>query len=109
MNIEFNGIEVSRHDMVNFQYRLEGYDMEWSLVLKKTEAIFGNMSEGQYTFKVKAQSPDGVWSRPAIFSFTVLPPWYRTWWAYLLYLCGSIGLVMAAFRWRTGALKKREE
>ena len=38
---------------------LEGYDKEWSPVLKKTSSTFGNISEGTYTFKLKAQSPFG--------------------------------------------------
>ncbi len=109
ITIEFNGIEVSRHNMVNYQYKLEGYDKDWSPVLKKTEASFGNMSEGDYIFKLKAQSPDGIWSEPILYSFTVLPPWYRTWWAYLLYIVCSVTVMRLVFKWRTKELKKRQE
>jgi len=109
ITIEFNCIEVSRHAMVNYQYMLSGYDKTWSPVLKKTEATFGNMNEGTYTFMVKAQSPDGVWSDPISYTFDVLPPWYRTIWAYLLYIV-LISLSLRLYlRWRTNELKKRQQ
>ncbi len=85
LTFEFNAIEAGKPFLVNYQYILEGYDKEWSPVLKKTSATFGNIFEGSYTFKVKAQSPEGVWSNPISYSFKVLPPWYRTWWMYSLY------------------------
>lgn len=109
ITIEFNCIEVSRHNMVNYQYQLEGYDKEWSPVLKKNEATFGNIGEGSYTFKLRAQSPDGVWCEPITYSFNVLAPWYRTWWAYLLYAFTVIGSFVLFFKSRTKALKQRQE
>lgn len=64
VTIEFNALETSRHFMVRYQYMLEGYDKEWSPVTDNTIATFGNIFEGTYTFKLKACSPDGVWSDP---------------------------------------------
>jgi ligand-binding sensor domain-containing protein/signal transduction histidine kinase len=85
INIGFGAIEVDRPNMVSYRYMLEGYDKDWSPVLKETSATFGNISEGTYTFKVKAMGPNGVWCEPVTYIFKVLPPWYRTWWAYLMY------------------------
>jgi signal transduction histidine kinase len=87
---------------------LEGYDKDWSPVTDKATATFGNIREGNYTFKVKAQSPDGIWSNPVIYMFKVLPPWYRSWWAYTSYILGVIIILWGFIRWRIGALKREK-
>ena len=93
ITIDFNATEVTYPNLVNYQYILEGYSKDWSPVTKSTTASFGNMHEGKYTFKLKAQGPNGVWSDPVIYTFRVLPPWWRTWWAYTFYgLCLLIGV-----------------
>ncbi|HXU28330.1 MAG TPA: two-component regulator propeller domain-containing protein [Bacteroidia bacterium] len=109
LTIEFAAIEPARPYLVNYQYILEGYDNEWSPITNKTNASFGNIHEGTYVFKLKAQSPDGVWSTPIAYTFKVLPPWYRTWWMYLTY--GIIILLggWLFFRWRTAELRKEKE
>jgi signal transduction histidine kinase/ligand-binding sensor domain-containing protein len=82
---EFAAIETDRPFLVKYQYMLEGYDKDWSPITNKSNANFGNINEGTYTFKLKAQGANGVWSKPITYTFKVLPPWYRTWWAYLGY------------------------
>ena len=85
ITFDFVALELVRPQDVLYQYKLEGYDKEWSPPSNKTSATYGNIFEGTYPFKVKAQSPSGIWSEPITYTFKVLPPWYRTWWAYLLY------------------------
>ncbi|MDQ6608983.1 MAG: ATP-binding protein, partial [Bacteroidota bacterium] len=55
---------------------------------------------GHYTFLVKAQSPEGVWGQPVTYSFTVLPPWWRTWWMFALYAFLVIAFVVLFSRWK---------
>jgi ligand-binding sensor domain-containing protein/serine phosphatase RsbU (regulator of sigma subunit) len=109
VTFNFHGIETGRNWLVRYQYILEGYDEDWSPVTEKTSATFGNIDEGAYTFKVKAQSPEGVWSEPFIYSFKVSPPWWRTWWAYSLYVLAAIALVLFIVRWNTRRLRARAE
>lgn len=109
VSIEFNALELSNNFLVNYQYKLEGYDKHWSPVLKKNEASFGNINEGDYTFLLKAQSPDGVWSQPLKFKFKVLPPFYRTIWAYLFYIVAGLLSIRQIIRWRTATFKKRQK
>jgi len=89
---------------------LKGYDKNWSPVTNKTTASFGNISGGNYTFMLKAQSPDGVWSKLVSYSFEVLPPWYLSWPAYLFYsllfIAGIIGV--DRFQRRRLILKERQ-
>jgi len=88
---------------------LEGYDKDWSPVLKNTSATFGNIHEGSYTFKVKAQGPNGVWCDPVTYSFKVLPPWYRTWWAYGIYGILFLLALRIFIKWRESSLRREKE
>ena len=113
VTFEFNAVQLSRSHLLNFQYMLQGYDKEWSPVLKKREATFGNISEGTYLFKLKAQytGPDGnnQWSEVLTYTFKVLPPWYRAWWMYSLYAITLIGIVYLIIKQQTKKLKQRQK
>ena len=99
ITIDFAANELAHPQLVEYQYMLEGYDKEWSPVLKKTSATFGNMDEGRYTFKVKARytglSEPGAneWTEPVTYSFRVLPPWYRSVLAYFIYGIAFLSMI----------------
>ena len=109
LTLDFAAIEPARPSNVLYQYMLEGYDKKWSQPSNDSWANYGNIFEGSYQFKVKAQSPDGVWSKPITYPFKVLPPWYRTWWAYLLYALSFSTILFSYIRWRTAKLRKEIE
>jgi ligand-binding sensor domain-containing protein len=100
ITFEFRAIEPARPGLVRYQYMMDGYEEEWSPVSDKTNATYGNIHEGTYTFKLKAQSPDGVWSRPLTYTFKVLPPWYRTWWFIIPAVGCLVTLFYSLIRWR---------
>jgi ligand-binding sensor domain-containing protein/signal transduction histidine kinase len=108
LTIEFVAIETSRPKLVGYTYKLEGYDNEWSPLGDQTSATFGNIHEGNYTFKLKAKGPDGIWSDEVIYKFKVLPPWYRTWWAYSFYLLTGLAVLWIFIKWRVRTLKKEK-
>src|SRR5690606_30480024 len=109
IEFEFGAVETSRADQLRYQFMLEGYDKQWSPVLKKSSASFGNIAEGIYTFRLKAQNSEGLWSEPISFSFEVLPPWYRRWWAIAIYSILIFLLLYAVYRYRTASLRKDKE
>jgi len=81
----FKAISLSKPAQVMYSFMLEGYEEEWSPVTTRTEAVYPNLPPGEYTFKVKARSPDGVWSEvPVAYAFSIAPPYWQTWWFYLL-------------------------
>ncbi len=98
ITFDFIGVETARPDLVRYRYKLEGNDEEWSPVTDEATASFGNIFEGSYNFMVQAQSPDGVWSEPLIYSFKILPPWYRSTFAYLFYIIVFMGGVYSIHR-----------
>jgi len=106
---DFLTIETDRSFLVNYQYMLVGQDEVWSPITKKTDVTFNNLHEGVYTFLLKAQSPWGVWSTPVQYSFTVLPPWYRSWWAYVFYFMILMGGISAIVQFQTKKLVVRQK
>ncbi len=99
IGFDFNAVETGKNFLVKYQYMLEGYDKDWSPAGSKTSVNFGNIYEGTYTFMLRAQSPEGVWSNPITYTFKVLPPWWRTWWMYVVYAIVAIGLILLLFWW----------
>ncbi|SMD42817.1 Two component regulator propeller [Aquiflexum balticum DSM 16537] len=104
LSFEFTAIDPFFSKSTLYQYYLDGFDKAWSPLSKNNTANFGNLMEGSYTFQLKALNPYGIWSEMS-YSFRVLPPWYRTWWAYLLYAFLFFGAITGFIRWRTNKLK----
>lgn len=90
--INFAALEYSHPDDVEYSFMLGGFDKEWSEWNTKTEKEFNNLPSGHYTFYVKCRMGEEV-SEPAEYSFTILPPWYQSWWARLIYILSGIGLL----------------
>ena len=99
-------------DRNRYQVRLDGYDDDWSDWSDETQKDYTNLREGRYAFLVRAKDVYGQTSEAQPFAFRVLPPWYRTWWAYLLYALLGAGLLYAAARawgWRLEQQNRRLE
>ena len=107
ITIEFAAISPTFGKYTQYRYKLDGYEKNWSPYNTKGEAFFGNMSEGNYTFHLEAITSFGATSTLS-YSFTVVPPWYRTWWAYSLYALLFIAAISVFIRWRTKALLKEK-
>jgi serine phosphatase RsbU (regulator of sigma subunit) len=84
LTFAFAGVHLQSKTHVRYQYKLEGLDNEWSAITKNTEAVYGNLPAGNYSFKVKSMNQSGVWSAPTEYNFEVRPPWWATWWFRIL-------------------------
>jgi len=112
ITLEYGAYDPAHPNQIEYRYLLEGSDKAWSSPTRKTEIGFGNLFEGNYMFKVQSRytgTQSHVWSEPALFTFTVLPPVWRTWWAYFLYLLVAMGSISQYIRWRERALKNRQK
>lgn len=92
-----------------YQYFLEGFDESWSDWTTETQRDLTNLPEGDYHFRVRGQNVYGEISEEASYTFTLLPPWYRTWWAYLFYGLALLGLVGFIVRWRSEQLRREKK
>ena len=87
ISFNYNGGQFNNPNNVVYRYILGGIDKNWSAISNKTTSEnYRDLPSGEYTFKVASKGYNGVWSEPAEFSFTITPPWWQTWWAYLGYL-----------------------
>ncbi len=84
---------TDKQEEVTYSYRLVGFDTAWSKWSEQTRKEYTNLPEGDYTFRVKAKNVYGIESSTGTYSFTVLPPWYRTWTAYGGYMGAGIGFI----------------
>jgi ligand-binding sensor domain-containing protein/signal transduction histidine kinase len=79
--INYFGNSLRNPDQVSYRFRLIGMEEGWSPVTYSKEAAFTNLSPGPYRFEVLAANSDGIWNtEPAVFEFTIIPPfWQRPW------------------------------
>lgn len=68
-----------------YSYRLKGLDEDWSEWTPDHKKEYTNLHEGYYTFEVRSKNIYNVTGSTASCSFRIMPPWYRTWWAFSLY------------------------
>ncbi len=85
---------------IQYQYYLEGFDKQWSDWTHSTRKEYTNLFEGNYVFHVKAKNLYDTVSNEIRFSFTIKPPIYRTWFAYLFYIILIVSLVIMIFQRR---------
>ncbi|MDQ1086657.1 hybrid sensor histidine kinase/response regulator transcription factor [Siphonobacter sp. SORGH_AS_1065] len=90
-SIEFVGLHYANPRKQQYAYQLVGYNKDWVRVNAQQRTVtFSNLPAGDYTFQVKSSNDDGVWlEQPTVLYITILPPWWKTWWAYLLYLTAA--------------------
>jgi DNA-binding CsgD family transcriptional regulator len=94
---------------VKYSIMLNGFDKQWSAWSKKTEKDYTNLSAGKYTFRVKSMNNRGIESGVKNYSFTILPPWYGTVWAMLIYIAAFAGLNYLFFIWLRNLYRKQEK
>lgn len=94
ITIEFSAMDYKSAGKNEFSYKLEGFDNQWNNVGARNTATYTNLPPGKYTLKVKAKNSDGVWSEDAAsLALQINPPFWKTTWAYLVYLLIIIGLL----------------
>src|SRR6056297_181661 len=81
----FAAIDWTAPHKIRYSYRMEGLHTNWSLPTADPMADYRNLPFGTYTFQIRAIGESRVWSEPFDYTFTILPPWWRTWWAYGMY------------------------
>ena len=86
--VEFALLAYQNEQQCKYAYRLEGYDHDWHHVdADNRQAAYQNLPSGTYQLTLRAiDSYGNLVELPYAIQVRVLPPWYRTWWAYLIYL-----------------------
>jgi ligand-binding sensor domain-containing protein/serine phosphatase RsbU (regulator of sigma subunit) len=96
-------------DHATYKFIMEGHDDDWSPFSTSNQAVYTNIPPGTYVFKVVAKNSFGVESKEVIeFSFTITPPFWKTWWFYTISAVLVLAGLILFFRWRTANLEKEK-
>lgn len=108
-SVEFSLLSYGNTEKNVYAYQLEGYDDDWEYCIKGThKAVFQNLSFGTYHLRVKATDGYGKWQElPYTITIQVLPPWYASRLAFMLYILMLIGGIFAVARWYKERVKTR--
>ena len=109
VTIQYAGLHFSDPAQNTYRYRMAGVVDDWDEVGTRREVTFPTLGAGRYTFEVQAANADGVWSdESATIDIVVHPPWWRTWWALLLFAGLAVFALVRADRWQRARLLRQE-
>jgi ligand-binding sensor domain-containing protein len=89
-------------------YKLENYDRDWRNAGAPGTAYYYNVPPGNYVFKIKTASADGVWAERSI-EVTIMPPWWSTWWAYFMYAVLIAAVIWTIVYYHSRSLRRELE
>ncbi|SMD06958.1 hybrid sensor histidine kinase/response regulator transcription factor [Pedobacter africanus] len=97
-SIDFLALNYIQPQRNKYAYKLEGFEKDWNYVNIPT-ATYTNLPAGKYKLLVKGSNNDGLWnSTPASLEIRILPPLWKTWWAYLLYFIAGVAVLYFVLR-----------
>lgn len=108
-DIEFSLLTYGNTRKNSYAYQLEGYDEDWQYSKQdEHKATFQNLNAGTYKLHLKANDGYGKWQElPYTITIKVLPPWYASRLAFMLYILMLIGGIFAVARWYKERVKTR--
>lgn len=107
--VEFSALDFSAPEKNRYAYRLDGYDKAWiETDATRRLAAYTNLSPGNYQLRLRGSNRNGTWTeKEFVFPIHVIPAWYQTWWAYVVYALLTLGVLFMLIRWRLWALKEQ--
>lgn len=110
LSIDFAALEYSMPDKISYAYFLEGWDKDWNYSGTLRSVNYTHLKEGTFKLYIKNTDADGEWSaKQMILKIIVLPPWYRSWWAYLIYCAMAFSVVYIYLRYKTSQTRLEYE
>lgn len=110
-SIEFAALTYNNPELNRYAYRLVNFDRDWQYTdANRRFAYYNNLPSGKYTFQLKATNENGVWSGYIReLTVVVLPPFWATWWAYLLYVALTLAIIVYFYRAAKNRILLRNE
>lgn len=110
LKLDFIGISLSNPDGVTYKIKLEGYDQDWKPATKQAFEIYSNLPPDKYVFKLIACNSAGVCnSSPITMKITITPPYWKTWWFYLIVFSVVAGSLFAYIKLRERKLLQEKK
>ena len=110
MQISFVGLSYQNPEGVTYQYKLDGYDLDWSDITKSRVVNYPRVEDGHFTFMVKACNPNGICvDEPLELNITIRPPIWKRWWFITLLVLIGIAGIYAFIKYRERKHKALQE
>jgi len=110
VSLDFTGLYFSNSEEIKYSHKLEGFDEDWNSPTTYRTITYTNLAPGTYHLWVRASNPDLTWSDDvSLLTFEILPPWWRTWWAYGFYLIVIVATIITIDRAQRRRIIKKEE
>jgi diguanylate cyclase (GGDEF)-like protein len=110
VSFEFAALDFAAPEKNRYAYMLDGFDENWIQLGTIRRATYTNLDAGDYVLRVKGSNNDGVWNEDAVaLKIHVLPPPWRTWWAYTIYGLVLIGVMVRYTRAQRQKLEREAE
>lgn len=110
LTFSFTALEYSSPNKISYAWKMEGWDRDWNYAGNLRMASYTQLREGEYKFRVRCTDAEGQWNPQEIAVIvTVLPPWYRSWWAYTLYVCLLAAAIYSYLSYKTRQTKLKYE
>lgn len=110
LEIQITGIHYADQDEVRYMYKMEGMRDEWIDLGRQRTILFSGLHPGEYVFRAKAVSGDGIWSEKELtMPIHIPPPFYATAWFGLASIGLLLALLYAVIRYREGTIKKKDK
>ena len=104
--IKFAALDYDNPKKNEYAFKLEGYNSAWTSLENKRELTFTNLDPGTYNLKIKGANSDGYWNEEGkTITIIINAPWWRTWWAYTLYILFTLGILYGIYLFRTKQLE----
>ena len=101
ISVDFAAMHFASSKNNSYQYKLQGFDKNWRDGGNIGNATYTNLAPGEYTLFIKGSNLDNVWSDGTkSITIIILPPWWRTWWAYILYAALFLFILWQIFRYQ---------
>ncbi len=108
-HFEYSSPSYGHQSNIEYSYLLKGFDDKWSPWSKKSEKDYTNLPAGTFTFQIKARNNLANESTVYSYSFTILPPWYKTKIASGIYILLLLALFYLLFLWQKKILFQQQQ
>ncbi len=110
ITFEFTGLDYTAPEKNQYRFKLEGFDTDWTGPVSYKRTTYTNLPAGDYTFRVMASNNDGIWNEQGhAIKLQVIPPPWKTTWAFALYALIVISLIAAYLRAQAKKLRQEME
>ena len=101
VKLGFTNLDFANVTAVRYAYRLDGYSDDWTMSAEGGHtATFENLPAGKYIFHLRATDTNGRWvEMPYTITIRVLPPWWASWWAYIIYILMAVAAGWGIIVW----------